>query len=261
MGHVILKSMKDDISHYLAHIGFSNKEIDVYSFLLTVESAHPVQIAKEVKLKRSTVYVILDSLKEKGLIREIYHGKRHVYQAEDVERVRFFLEEQKLKTEGFIKSFDQIAPKLKATIRKKGQAPIIKFYEGDDAVQVSMNELVTNPRFRTELDYGVFSLELINKLFQHKNLRKFLDKKIKDNKKFRILYSTEEGIIPTSAESDQIAIRVEGKEHPFSCDISVFEDEVRFHMLGETIYGILIKNPELAETLTSLIQLAMKNKS
>ena len=251
--------MQQDINKYLQSVGLSEKEIAVYSFLLTLTSANPILIAKEVKLKRSTVYVILELLKEKGLVREVHHGKRHVYEAENVERIRFLLEERKLKTEENIKNFEKILPSLKATIRKKGDAPIIKFYEGDDAVQISMQELVSNPNFKTKMDYGVFPLELIHKLFQHKNLRQFLDQKIKDNNKFQIIYSTEEGIMQTNPEFEQKAVRIDAKEFPLSCDISVFEDEVRFHMLGDTVYGILIKNPELAETLKSLIQLAIKN--
>ena len=135
------------LTQYLEHIGISRKEIDVYTYLLTVESAVPIKIAKDVDMKRSTVYVILELLKEKGLIREIEKGKRTCYQAEDIERIKFFLEERKLKTEEYIKNFETLAPQLKAAIRKTGEAPIIKFFEGEDAVQISMSELAENPRF------------------------------------------------------------------------------------------------------------------
>ena len=86
-----------------------------------------------------------------------------------------------------------------------------------------------------------------------------MDYKINDNKLFKIVYTAEEGMLAINKEYRQEATLVDGKEFPLSCDISVFEDEVRFHMLGDTVYGILIKNPELAETLTSLIKLAAKS--
>ncbi len=251
--------MQLQLNEYLEQVGLSQKEIQIYNYLISVESAFPIEIAKETKIKRSTVYVIVELLKEKGMVREIIHGKRSAYQAEDVERVRFLLEERKLKTEEYIASFDKILPQLKATGRKLGQAPIIKFYEGENSVQESMNELISHPKFATDIDYGVFSLELVNKLFRHKNLKKFIDLKIKDNGYFKIIYTTDVGKLEINKELHQEATLVDGKEYPLTCDISIFEDEVRFHMLGDTIYGIMIKNPELAETLTSLIKLAMKN--
>ena len=247
------------LTQYLEHIGISKKEIEIYNYLLSVDCAFPIKIAKDTGMKRSTVYVILDLLKEKGLVREIEKGKRTTYQAEDIERIRFFLEERKLKTEEYIKNFDTLIPELKATLRKKGEAPVIKFFEGEDAVAISMSELAENPRFRENLDYGIFPLELISKLFKFKNLKRYIDMRIKDNKFFEVAYTSDEGELATNKDYKQAAIRIDNKEYPLSCDISVFEDEVRFHMLGKTVYGILIKNQELADTLTSLIKLSIKN--
>lgn len=239
---------------YLHHIGISQKEFAVYSHLLSVESASPMEIAKQTRIKRSTVYVILDLLKAKGLVRELQVGKRSNYVAEDPERIKFLLQELKLKTEDHIKSLDNILPQLKATIRKAGQPPLIKFYEGESAVQASMEELAHNPRFRTHMDYGIFPLELVYKLFSSKNLKKYVDLRLTNNNFFKIVYTSDEGVIHLS--DSQEAVRIDGKEFPLSCDISIFEDEVRIHMLGDTIYGVLIKNPEFAETLTSILRLA-----
>lgn len=248
--------MSTNLFGYLEHIGASRKEIDVYLYLLSVESALPMEIAEETKLKRSTVYVILDLLKEKGLIREIQRGKRCAYVAEDPDRIKFLLEELRIRTEKNIRDLDVILPQLKATLRKSGQPPLIKFYEGESAVQVSMHELVSNPKFRSEMDYGVFPLELVYKLFRSNKLRQFIDFRLTDNNHYKIIYTSDEGEI--AARENQEAVRVDQKEFPFSCDISIFEDEVRIHMLGKTVYGILIKNPEFAETLTSLFKLAIR---
>ena len=67
--------MLTSLNQYLQYIGLSEKETRVYEYLLSVNSAFPVNIAKEIKLKRSTVYVILSLLKEKGMVREISKGK------------------------------------------------------------------------------------------------------------------------------------------------------------------------------------------
>jgi sugar-specific transcriptional regulator TrmB len=244
---------------YLQHIGVSQKEFDIYTYLLSVDSASPMEIAQQLKIKRSTVYVILDLLKEKGLVRGVQTGKRLGYVAEDPEHIRFLLEKLKLQTEENIKSFDTILPQLKATMRRNGQSPIVKFFEGESAVQASMEELANNPRFRVEMDYGIFPLELVYRLFNSSKLRRYIDLRLTDNKLFQIIYTSDEGII--NVAEGQHAFRINSDEFPLSCDISIFEDEVRIHMLGDTIYGILIKNIEFAQTLTSILKLALKNSN
>ena len=244
---------------YLNHLGISKKEVEVYIYLLSVESALPMEISKDVGLKRSTVYVILDLLEKKKLVREIQRGKRFAYTAEDPERLKFLLEELKLETEKHIQSLDSMLPQLKAVLRKQGEPPVIKLFQGEKAVQASMEDLAQNPRFLQYNDYGVFSLELVYKLFHSKNLKQYIDFRFKKNKLYNVIYTADEGELQTG--EGQIALKVNQKEFPFSCDITVFEDETRIHMLGKTIYGIVIKNPELAETLTSLIKLAMKGSS
>ncbi len=250
--------MAQNLYQFLKNIGISQKEVNVYIYLLSVESALPMEIAKETNLKRSTVYVILELLKEKGLVREVERGKRSAYISEDPERIRFLLEQLRLQTENSIKGLNIIIPQLKATLRKEGEPPLIRFFEGEKAVQVSMEELADNPKFRKELNYDVFPLELIYKLFQRKNLRKYINLRIHNNENFKILYTSDEGGLTNAETHGQEAIKIDQKEFPLSCDIAIFEDEVRIHMLGKPIYGILIKNLELAQTLTSIIKLAIK---
>ena len=248
--------MAHKILEHLERVGISQKEIDVYIYLLSVDSALPMEIAKSTHLKRSTVYVILETLKEKALVRETKVGKRSAYMAEDPERIKFLLEDLKKEMEESIQGLDVILPQLKATLRRKGEPPLLKFFEGQAAVKNSMEDLAANPEFRSKMDYGIFPLELVYTLFRSHNLKQYIDFRITNNKFFEILYTSDEGEIKT--KDSQEAIRIDHKKYPLSCDISIFQDEVRVHMLGKTIYGILIKNQEFAETLTSIFKLARK---
>lgn len=54
----------------LRDIGLSDKEIDVYINIIKNGPIKPTQLSKDTKIKRSTIYVVLDSLKERGLIAE-----------------------------------------------------------------------------------------------------------------------------------------------------------------------------------------------
>jgi len=56
------------IQEKLERLGLNPKEIKVYLAMLKSDSILPSEIVKKTKLKRPTVYVIIDSLISKGLV-------------------------------------------------------------------------------------------------------------------------------------------------------------------------------------------------
>ena len=59
----------------LEEIGFYENEVEVYLELLRIGKARPSALAKATGLKRSTVYSVVDTLLEKGVITEDLAGK------------------------------------------------------------------------------------------------------------------------------------------------------------------------------------------
>jgi len=65
----------------LQKLGLSELEARIYLFLLKEGSKSTGKIAKFLKIQRSTVYYLLDSLKQKGMVVDLLFGKRSLFQA------------------------------------------------------------------------------------------------------------------------------------------------------------------------------------
>jgi sugar-specific transcriptional regulator TrmB len=95
------------LENKLKKIGFSEKESKIYILCLMNIKNTPTSLEKLSKYPRSTIYKILDSLKEKSFIYEKVTKKRKIYHTLDTEKsIENYL---KLK----IKEFDELKKNIK----------------------------------------------------------------------------------------------------------------------------------------------------
>lgn len=79
------------LEKYLQEIGLNEKESAIYLALLQVDSASVVSLADKTKIKRPTVYVVLEALAKKGLVSEVEIGNKTHFAAESPERLETFV--------------------------------------------------------------------------------------------------------------------------------------------------------------------------
>ena len=75
----------------LIQIGLNTKEAEVYIALFSLESSTAYRIAEKCNVKKPTVYVILEELRQKGLVLKIPHPKKTLFAARNL---REYLEER-----------------------------------------------------------------------------------------------------------------------------------------------------------------------
>jgi len=80
--------------NYLTTLGLTQKEAKLYIALIEIGSGTAYAVAKQSGLKRPTVYVLLDDLRKKGLVKKIPHAKNQVFIAKDPEEFFAELEEK-----------------------------------------------------------------------------------------------------------------------------------------------------------------------
>ena len=79
----------------LLSIGLSEKEVSVYLSMLNLGAATAQDIAIRADVNRATTYVMIDSLRDKGIVSEITKDKKTFYQAEDPIQILKVLEDRK----------------------------------------------------------------------------------------------------------------------------------------------------------------------
>lgn len=239
----------------LEYVGLSEKEAKIYFALLQYDHTQAVTLSRKTGIKQPTVYVVIDSLLRKHLVYEVVIGKRTYYAAESPERLRVLAEKEKTAADNKVKRVEGIIAELKAVDKESGERPLVRFYEGKEALKQSVEEYVAQGEFSKGMDYGIYSYDLLPKIFSQKDLKEIEKKRIDNNICFRAIYSGVGKVVEPNSKLQEL-IKVDQGRFPIECDIGIFNDEVRFHTVvenGQSPSGIVIKNKEIATTLKSLI--------
>lgn len=138
----------------LRKLGFSDHEAAVYLAALELGEASVQRIAKKAKLKRTTVYGLIDILKDRGLIKTTKNRKRTLYFAEDPRRIRELAREAE-------RTADALLPSLLALTNLIDHKPKVLYFEGLDGIKDLYKETLLHPdsRIRGWLSAGSFRTE------------------------------------------------------------------------------------------------------
>ena len=112
----------------LEKLNLNKKEAILYVALLELGESNLQGIADKAGLKRTTVYDILDSLKQKGLISTTKKGKRVYYYAENPRVIETIFKEK-------ISRLNNILPELLSISNLIDKKPKIQFFEGTEGIK------------------------------------------------------------------------------------------------------------------------------
>jgi predicted transcriptional regulator len=127
--------MNQEIFLRLQEIGFSDKEARVYAAMLTLGPQGVQEIAEQADVPRSTLYAVLASLTERGLVSQYDQDKRTVYTAEAPKKLLDLIARE---VDALRSRQDTIAtfiPALEALFRAQPNKPVVRFYEGSEGLR------------------------------------------------------------------------------------------------------------------------------
>ena len=115
-------------------IGLNEKESKVYLACLKLGSDSVYNIAREAKLKRPTVYFVLDKLKNDGLVSLRQTRKASLYSAINPHKLMLKVEQQKEK-------FLSLIPQMEDIYHQQPNKPTVKVFEGEEGVELVYREI------------------------------------------------------------------------------------------------------------------------
>lgn len=130
---------KDQIIELLTSLGLTDNESAVYLSMLSLGPTTVLTISKQTGIRRTTVYPTLDSLKQKGLVKEAIFGFKTKYEAENPHKLEQMLE---YKRNDLMHSI----PELMSLYNLQGGDSVIKYYEGLEAVKSIYDDLANELR-------------------------------------------------------------------------------------------------------------------
>ena len=120
----------------------SNK---VYLACLELGSDTIQNISKKAGIPRSTCYLIIDELKNSGLVHQIKKSKKTFITAESPTKLVKLLEEKKKEVSVSLNNLNKILPELSALHNTRQDKPSVRFYEGFEGIKNIMEDtLVAN---------------------------------------------------------------------------------------------------------------------
>ncbi|MBI2355968.1 MAG: TrmB family transcriptional regulator [Candidatus Doudnabacteria bacterium] len=114
----------------LSYLGLNEKQAKIYMALLQFGQSTAYAVAEATNLKRPTVYVVLEDLRMKGLVRKIPHAKKQLFSAKAPDE---FLAE----TQDKLDRAKAVLPQLLA-LTKSEQRPKTYLFEGIKGVEEAL---------------------------------------------------------------------------------------------------------------------------
>jgi len=235
-----MKINRNSLLETLVTYGLSDKEALVYLTSLEIGSSTVLKIARFCGIKRSTVYLIIDSLVKKGLMSIEIKGFKKSYKAENPDHLEYVLNEKKQELLKNLPFFHEIYDK------EKGDS-FIRYYEGLDAIKLLYEDLLKEV---TPKDYYLvignqeewYSLD--KKFFQ-----RFIEKRAKSNLNLRLLFQDS----PTAREHKKFEknynekVKILPKNTVLKTNMVITPNKVIIHQLTNPILAIVIENKNVSE--------------
>ncbi|HBW73710.1 MAG TPA: hypothetical protein DEF59_00380 [Candidatus Magasanikbacteria bacterium] len=140
----------------LKHLGFSEKEIKVYTTLLGLKQASVRQLAMASGVNRGTTYDILKSLMREGMTSYFHKEKKQYFVAESPDAITAVIDRRQKKLDDLKHEAVEIIPMLKALYEASDEKPVVKYYEGKRGIRSILNDVLEATQ-KNGKEYYVYS--------------------------------------------------------------------------------------------------------
>lgn len=233
-------------------------QAEILSFLYQNEKAKASEIAKKIKKSRAIVYMDLEELADKGLIKK----------TDKPNQVSFFTAEHPNKLEGLIKTkvkqvkkdeqeFNNYLPDLVSAYNLTQNKPGVKFYEGEEGIKKVIYDTFTSK----ETVFTYADIETINKYIKEIN-DAYAKKRDEAGLKKKIIFSD----TPYSRERLKTyhTATTDSKIIPgltnFHTVMQIYDNKISYITLSDKkMIGIIIESEEIYQMQKILFENAWKS--
>ncbi|MDP1814596.1 MAG: helix-turn-helix domain-containing protein [Leadbetterella sp.] len=228
--------------------GLDENEAGAYMALLELGEASIAQIAEKAKLKRPTTYLIIESLKAKGLVNMVKRKKKTLFSSEDPRKILDMLEERKQKMK-------RIMPELLSFANALDKKPSIQYLEGWEGIKNVYRDTLSYP----EQEFQAFFSESFLTRFDEKFFTEFYyDQRLQKKVFVR-------AIIPDSKMMRELVLQDQKQlRRSKLAPAGMFKMDIEINMYGKNKIGIIsfeedfaliIESKKIHDSLRSLFEL------
>jgi predicted transcriptional regulator len=234
------------MNNFLEKFGLSEKESYLYINSLQIGESSVATLAKNAKLNRSTAYVLLEKLVEKGFFTEGFKFGKKTFRPLSAQEIKKKLQRDQAKFSKKIDLWETKIPELDAISVKTFCEPKVKFYRGEDGMNKVYQEAMKQKFFHGMIDAKAMKSKLLELYFWRigetfKNARFKCRDMVSDcpiGREYKERYQT-----------DLFEIKLIPQTVEISSDVFCFQDSFSMISLSDDDFLILtVESPNLAKT-------------
>ena len=228
----------------LKQVGLSDKEAQLYVYLLETGPSSVRSLASTSGINRGTVYDVLKSLKKRGLL-SYYHKSTHQYfVAENPEKLVDFIEQETIALNRAKKDLKDLIPDLRSMGRFSSEKPAVKYYEGTVGVKTILQDVLSTMSKATKKEYYAYSAADVRQHL-YKDFPHFAKNRVKKKIRVKVIAIGSGGMLWGLDERKWLT-----KAESSPAYIILYDDKVATISLdaNNKLHGILITDKGIAAT-------------
>lgn len=248
------KILQIETEKTLLDVGFSEKEIAVYSALLSLGKGIVTKIARTASISRTTTYDILDSLSQKGLVKTSGKEPKQEYIVESPEKLEQFIANEVERKNSDLNRIKYIIPELFSIYNTK-ETPKVKYYEGLDGLKRALEDTLLKSNIEILASGGAQDMfEAVGEEYS----REYFKKRVEKNISIRGIASGDPGTMKV-AEKNEEELReiliVPNDQFHFSVETNTYDNKV-LNISWKEKFAVLIESKEIADAQKKVFELA-----
>lgn len=234
-----------EITKTLINLGLSEVEAEAYTASLRLGGAPASSIAKEMDIKRTTIYTILKTLTRKGFVSVYSQKNKRVYHAIAPQKLPKILEKK-------LNSLNEIIPLL-TSIKKSGSHPFgLRTIETKDELENFYNEVLDEYKNKEYYAIGnTTAWEEIDPDFFKKYRKQRATNKIKT----KLLLSSDSKSINPVDKSLLREFKYLPSKYKFKSTIDIFNDKILIISPELSSLAIVIEVPVMVDVFKSIFEI------
>lgn len=242
-----------DLKEKLLELGFSDKEAAVYLALLELGAASAQDIARKSGVNRPTAYVMIESLKRRGLAATLERGKKAIFTSESPEYLLSLVDEEQRMIEEKRRRLESFMPDFAELFKSAERRSKMRMFDDPQGIRACR-----------DIQVGLAAGSKIVRAFVHYDQDALSAAKEEQRRKSeqagasqaRVLFSVEEGI-----ELPAFGKNVEARKLPegfsaFKGEMDIYENNIVYSVFRPNPAVILLESDILAKLSLSLFDLA-----
>ncbi len=238
------------LTEKLTEVGLTDKESTVYVCLLSGGEMTADQLAKLSKLNRSTAYVQIKHLSERGLVSTFKRGKKTYFVAESPSNLIRVIAQKKQEMELQESEVALLVPELLKIFGSTVERPTVRVFEGKEGLTSMRNNILEKKPAKL---FMITAYNQMTKVFTTEELTAFTKKREQAKIESHVLYTLESGN-DFKAFPFQKLKRIKNKDLTVGSDIYIYGDTVSFASAKDHIVGLTVVNRDIAASMRFLFQ-------